>query len=107
MRGVQLNDGSGADGAPRDWKFADKYLVKNLPATFHSAKQFDALMSVPVGKDWNTIESFKRLIQNDVLTKAGSIIKPLRYKKDLNMETIEKLVAHRTSKKSVRSSAKF
>jgi len=28
MRGVQINDGTGADGAPRDWKFAQKYQVK-------------------------------------------------------------------------------
>ena len=64
-------------------------------------------MSMPVGKEWNTQESYKRLIQNHVLTKAGSIIKPLKYKKDLQMDTIEKLVEHRTSKKGGRAAAKF
>ena len=101
-----INDGSGADGAPRDKKFAQKYLVGNLPATFQSSKQFDALMSMPVGKEWNTHESYKRLIENDVLTKAGTIIKPLKYKKDISLQTIEKLVAHREGKKNARP-AKF
>ena len=49
-------------------------------------------MSMPVGKEWNTQDSYKRLIQNDVLTKAGEIIKPLRYKKEIPLQTIEKLV---------------
>jgi hypothetical protein len=64
-------------------------------------------MSMPVGKEWNTGDSHKRLIQPDILTKAGTVIKPLRFKKDLSMSTIEKLVAHREKKKSQRSSAKF
>lgn len=83
MRGVMINDGSGADGATRDKKFINKYLVRELPPQFESTKQFDALMAMPIGKEWNTSESYKRLIENDVLTKAGSIIKPLKYKKDI------------------------
>ena len=78
----------------RDKKFAHKYLVKELPHPYKNVKQFEALMNVPLGKDWNTIQSHKRLIQPDVLTKAGTIIKPLKYKKDIPMklETIEALV---------------
>jgi len=34
LRGVQINDGSGADGAKRDIKFASKYLVRELPPQF-------------------------------------------------------------------------
>ena len=91
----------------RDKKFAQKYWVRDLPHQFTSAKQFDALMSMPVGKEWNTQDSYKRLIQNDVLTKAGEIIKPLRYKKEIPLQTIEKLVQHRQSKRSNRTAAKF
>lgn len=65
----------------RDKKFAHKFLVKDLPHPFKNVKQFEALMSVPLGKDWNTIQSHKRLIQPEVLIKAGTIIKPLKYKK--------------------------
>ena len=102
MKGVQINETE-----ERDKKFAQKYWVKELPHQYSSTKQFDALMSLPVGKEWNTQDSYKRLIQNDVITKAGSIIKPLKYKKDLPLQTIEKLVQHRQSKKANRSAAKF
>lgn len=49
LKGVVLNV------EERDKKFAQKYLVKELPHPFHNVKQFEALMSVPLGKDWNTI----------------------------------------------------
>jgi U3 small nucleolar RNA-associated protein 14 len=91
----------------RDKKFAQKFWVKDLPHPFKNVKQFEALMSVPLGKDWNTIQSHKRLIQPDVLTKAGTIIKPLKYKKDIPLQTIEALVQHRQEKKEKRPAAKF
>ena len=78
LKGVQINETE-----ERDKKFAQKYWVKELPHPYNSTKQFDALMSMPVGKEWNTGDSYKRMIQNDVITKAGSIIKPLKFKKDL------------------------
>ena len=64
-------------------------------------------MSMPVGKEWNTQDSYKRMIQSDVLVKAGEIIKPLRFKKDIPMQTIEKLVQHRKSRRANRTAAKF
>ena len=57
LKGVQINETE-----ERDKKFAQKYWVKDLPYNFASAKQFDALMSMPVGKEWNTQDSYKRLI---------------------------------------------
>ena len=64
-------------------------------------------MQMPLGREWHTGDSHARMIQPDVLTKAGAVIKPLRYKKELSMGTIEKLVAHRESKKAARAGAKF
>jgi len=49
LKGVQINETE-----ERDKKFAQKYWVRDLPHQFNSAKQFDALMSMPVGKEWNT-----------------------------------------------------
>ena len=57
-------------------------------------------MSMPIGKEWNTGDSYRRLIQPDLLAKAGSIIKPLKFKKDISLSTIEKLVEHREKKKA-------
>ena len=101
MKGVVLNV------EERDKKFAQKYWVKDLPHPYKNVKQFEALMHVPLGKDWNTIQSHKRLIQPDVLTKAGSIIKPLKFKKDIPLQSIEALVQHRKDKKEKRPAAKF
>jgi hypothetical protein len=42
-----------------------------------------------------------------VLTKAGTIIKPLKYKKELPLKAIEALVQHRQDKQQKRPAAKF
>ena len=49
------------------------------------------------------------MIQPEILAKAGQIIKPLKYRKDvqLGMETLEALVQHRKGKKDKRPAAKF
>ena len=101
MKGVIVNT------EERDKKFAHKFFVKDLPHPFQTVKQFEALMSVPLGKDWNTLQSHKRLIQPEVLTKAGTIIKPLKYKKEIPLQAIEQLVQHRQDKQQKRPAAKF
>ena len=42
-----------------------------------------------------------------MLTKAGTIIKPLKYKKEISLGTLDALVAHRQNKKEKRPPAKF
>jgi len=93
MKGVKLST------EDRDKKFSQKYQVSELPHPYKNVRQFEALMSVPLGADWNTIESHKRLIQPDVLTKAGKIIKPLKFKKEISISTLDSLVAHRQGMK--------
>lgn len=88
----------------RDKKFT-KYLVSELPHPFKSAGQFEQLMKVPIGKEWNTIASYKRLIQPEILLKAGKIIKPLKYRKDISLKAVEALVQNR--KDPSRPAAKF
>ncbi len=50
MKGVVINSVE-----ERDKKFAQKFWVKDLPHPYQTVKQFEALMSVPLGKDWNTL----------------------------------------------------
>jgi U3 small nucleolar RNA-associated protein 14 len=71
MKGVVLNT------QERDKKFAHKYWIKDLPHPYENVEQFKKIMDVPIGKEWTTLQSHKRLIQPEVLTKAGEIIKPL------------------------------
>ena len=77
MKGVVLNT------EERDKKFALKYLVKDLPHQYSSVEQYKKVMDGAVGREWNTGQSQKRLIQPEVLTKVGEIIKPLKLKKEI------------------------
>ena len=101
MRGVVLNT------EERDKKFAQKYWVKELPHQYNSVESYKRVMDVAIGKEWTTNQSHKRLIQPDVLTKAGEIIKPLTFKKDISPQTMDALVQHRANKRAKRPSAKF
>lgn len=88
----------------RDKKFT-KYMISELPHPYKSAGQFEQLMNIPIGKEWNTLASYKRLIQPEILLKAGKIIKPLKFKKDISLKAVEALVQNR--KDPSRPAAKF
>lgn len=88
----------------RDKSFK-KYMVQNLPHNYKTQAEFNAEMDVPVGKEWNTNASFKRMVQPDLLTKVGSVIKPLKYTSHIPTKTIEALVKNR--KNPLRAPAKF
>jgi U3 small nucleolar RNA-associated protein 14 len=78
----------------RDKNFT-KYLVDKLPHPFKNAGQFEQLMKTPIGKEWNSLSAYKKLIQPDILVKAGKIIKPLQHRKDISLSTVEKLIEKR------------
>lgn len=102
MRGVILNT------EERDKKFAHKYLVKDVPHEYKNKEAYKKVMDVPLGKEWTTLQSHNRLIQPKILTKAGEIIKPLKYLKDVPQNSMDTLTAHRTSnKRDKRPAAKF
>lgn len=101
MKGVVVNS------EDRDKKFAHKYLIKELPHNYGTVDQYQKIMNAAVGKEWTTLQSHKRLIQPEVLTKAGEIIKPLSFKKEISGQTLESLVAHRQNKREKRPAAKF
>lgn len=97
LKNVKINE-------KRDKKFK-KYMVNELPHEYKSIAQFEQLMKVPLGKDWNTTQNYKRLLQPEVLTKAGKIIQPLKFKTGMSLKTVETLVENR--KNPLRAAAKF
>lgn len=101
LKGVVLNT------EERDKKFIHKYQLKDLPHPYENVEQYKRAMNEPVGKEWSTLQAYKRAIQPEVLTKAGEIIKPLQFKKEFKPQTIDSLVAHRQKKRSSRPAAKF
>mmetsp|Transcript_25509 Transcript_25509/g.44444 ORF Transcript_25509/g.44444 Transcript_25509/m.44444 type:complete len:489 (+) Transcript_25509:3996-5462(+) len=56
---------------------ATKYLVKKLPYPYKSARQFEAVHNIPLGKDWNSLSVHRNLIAPEVVTTAGTIIEPI------------------------------
>mmetsp|Transcript_16919 Transcript_16919/g.22148 ORF Transcript_16919/g.22148 Transcript_16919/m.22148 type:complete len:867 (+) Transcript_16919:59-2659(+) len=61
----------------RNKKFS-KYLVEKVPYPFTSREQYERSLSNPLGNDWNTMSSYKDAIRPAVITKAGTIIEPLK-----------------------------
>jgi len=88
----------------RDKGFS-KYLVKDLPHPYSTIKEFETAQSLPLGNEWNTMCTYKRLIQPEIITKIGKIIPSIKLAKELPKETLEALIAMR--KKPARQPAKF
>ncbi|CAO1634421.1 unnamed protein product [Parajaminaea phylloscopi] len=60
-------------------KKASKYLVKDLPYPYTSARQYNATREQPLGPEWNTLTQKQRLTMPRVLaTKPGAVIKPIQ-----------------------------
>eukprot|EP01135_Chromosphaera_perkinsii_P003333 Nk52_evm33s240 gene=Nk52_evmTU33s240 len=61
----------------------DKRLLKkrvtDIPHPFTSREQFENSLRNPLGKEWNTVASSKKLTQPKVSTKAGRIINPIKF----------------------------
>ncbi len=88
----------------RDKGFS-KYLVKELPHPYHTIKEFETAQALPLGNEWNTMCTYKRLIQPEAVTKSGRAIAPIKLSKEIPKETMEALMAIR--KKPARPPAKF
>ncbi|KAJ1733968.1 hypothetical protein LPJ61_001304 [Coemansia biformis] len=61
----------------RQPKAANKYYANNVPFPFFTAKQYEATMQVPMGKEWNTTKAHASFVKPRIMTKAGHIIDPL------------------------------
>lgn len=49
MRGVIVNS------EDRDKKFANKFLVKELPHPYNNKGHYERVMNAAVGKEWSTL----------------------------------------------------
>jgi U3 small nucleolar RNA-associated protein 14 len=82
-----------------------KYTVKDLPYPYHSVKEFEMVQAIPLGAEWNTACTHKRLIQPATVKKSGQLILPIKYSKDIPAATLDALSAMRKHPK--RAPAKF
>ncbi|KAL6066780.1 Small-subunit processome, Utp14 [Balamuthia mandrillaris] len=61
----------------RDRKVA-KYKVTAVPFPFTSREQYEKEMRNPVGKEWNTMETFQKAIKPRISVKAGGVVEPIK-----------------------------
>lgn len=55
----------------------DKYQATGVPFPFKTIEQYERSLNTPVGKEWNTSQTFSKMTKPRVLTKLGKVIDPL------------------------------
>ena len=58
---------------------AKSFTIPKTPFPFTSAEMHARHISQPIGKEWNTVTSYKKRIQPKIVAKPGSIIKPIKF----------------------------
>ncbi|KAI9285465.1 small-subunit processome [Umbelopsis sp. AD052] len=59
-------------------KKAAKYQVTSIPFPFQNREQYERSLRAPLGKEWNTTDSFQKMTKPRVMTKLGRVIDPLK-----------------------------
>jgi len=54
-----------------------KFQIDAVPYPYRSRAEYEHAMAGPIGKEWNVTSAVKNMTRAEILTKAGSIIKPL------------------------------
>ncbi|KAI9261578.1 small-subunit processome [Phascolomyces articulosus] len=58
-------------------KKIEKYEITQVPYPFQTMEQYERSLRAPVGKEWNTRDTFQKATKPRVLTKLGTVINPL------------------------------
>ncbi|KAI8813476.1 Utp14 protein-domain-containing protein [Cladochytrium replicatum] len=56
-----------------------KYLLPDVPPTFETRQQYEAVLKRPMGKEWTTLRTHESAIKPRVATRMGVVIHPLKY----------------------------
>ncbi|KAH8552611.1 small-subunit processome [Umbelopsis sp. PMI_123] len=59
-------------------KKATKYQVTSIPFPFQNREQYERSLRAPLGKEWNTTDTFQKMTKPRVMTKLGRVIDPLK-----------------------------
>lgn len=63
---------------------AKAFTIPSVPFPFTSPEMHASHIAQPIGKEWNTVTSYRKRIQPRVTAKAGSVIKPIKFFKQAN-----------------------
>ena len=75
------------------------YLVKELPKNIQSREQFEKLNSNAIGREWNTLTMYKKMIQPKIISKIGQIIQPMDLNDNTKAQKIVDIIEKVTKKK--------
>lgn len=56
-----------------------KYKTQSVPYPFNSKETYERSLRQPLGKEFNTVESFRNLTRPSIIKDNGVIIQPLKY----------------------------
>lgn len=62
-------------------KAHQRYKLDKIPHPFETKEQYEATQRMPIGKEWQSISTFKSHIQPRIQTKPGCIISPVQLPK--------------------------
>ena len=68
-----------------DARNASKYKTQTVPFPFNSKETYERSMRQPLGKDFNTVDSFRNLTRPAVVKDSGVIIEPLQFSKSVGL----------------------
>ena len=75
------------------------YLVKELPKNIQNREQFEKLNSNAIGREWNTLTMYKKMIQPKIISKIGQIIQPMDLNDNTKAQKIVDIIEKVTKKK--------
>jgi U3 small nucleolar RNA-associated protein 14 len=56
-----------------------QYMVPSIPHGFENRDQYERVIRMPIGKEWNAQGVFRERIKPKVQTKLGTVIDPLKF----------------------------
>lgn len=82
------------------------YLVKELPHNISNREQFDRMNNHSIGREWNSLTMYKKMIQPKIVKKIGQIIEPMKLN---DLTSAKKLcdIIEKATKKKQRTKSKL
>ena len=82
------------------------YLVKELPLNMANREQFELLNNNPIGREWNSLTTYKQIIQPKIVKKIGQIIEPMSINDKTKAKKLTEIL-EKATKKKVRTKSKL
>jgi len=81
-------------------KKSSQYSVKELPYPFKSEGEYAKLNDNQVGIEWNTLSTYKKLIQPSIVKKIGQIIEPMKVNDNTTAKKLYEIIEKSVKKKN-------